>query len=183
MAEKRERHRWRNIAVFSLLFVLTFLFVIGYFYVKSTPRYSLYWFKRAILKHDAEEALKYIDVDSVLDNMVKDLSGGEDGEKTQTKNGSKKPMKNIGQEIIRQNLPAIKEQLREQLKSAIISYNDQGTLDKLNKASIFGLRIVMEGDTALVNIRGKDAVAFKMTRAPEGHWRITAFNLKELTAR
>jgi len=183
MTEKRERHKRRNIVVFSLLFVFAFLFVIGYFYTKATPRYSLYWFKRAILKHDAEEALKYIDIDSVLDNMVKDMSDRPDGEKAQTKNESKKPMKNIGQEVIRQNLPAIKEQLREQLKSAIISYNDRGALDKLNKASIFGLRIATEGDTALVNIRGKNTVAFKMTRAPEGHWRITAFNLKELTAR
>jgi hypothetical protein len=35
---------------------------------------------------------------------------------------------------------------------------------------------------ALVKIRGKDKIAFKMAKSSEGHWRIIAFNLKELTA-
>lgn len=181
MAEKRERHKRVNIAVFSLLLTLIFLLSAGYFYVKGTPRYSLYWFKRAILKHDAEEVLKYIDIDSVLDNMVKDMSEKPDGEKVQPKSESKKPMKNIGQEIIRQNLLAIKEQLREQLKSAVVSYNDRSTLDRLNRASIFGLHIAIENNVALINVRGEDEVVFRMARAPEGHWRIIAFNLEVIS--
>ena len=56
------------------------------------------------------------------------------------------------------------------------------SLDNLNKASVFGLRITMEGDVALVKIRGKDKTAFKMAKSSEGHWRIIAFNLRELTA-
>jgi hypothetical protein len=183
MAEKREKHKRVNTAIFFLLPILAFLLLAGYFYVKGTPRYSLYWFKRAILKHDAEEALKYIDIDSVLDNMVKDMSDEPDGEKVQPKSEPKKPMKNIAQEVIRQNLPTIKEQLREQLKSAVISYNDRSTLDKLNRASIFGLHIIIENNVAMVKVRGKDKVAFTMARAPEGHWRIIAFNLKELFSR
>ena len=58
---------------------------IGFIFVKETPRYSLYWFKKAILEHDAESALKYLDIDSIVDNMVKDMSGEEDKEKDAVK--------------------------------------------------------------------------------------------------
>jgi hypothetical protein len=182
MTEGPERCNKRFIVFFSILVVLIIVLGISYIFIKETPRYSLYWFKKAILERDAESALKYLDTDSIVDNMVKDMSGEEDKEKVQSKDQSKGSMKNIGKDIIMQNLPAIKEQLREQLKSAIISYNDRTILDNLNKASVFGLQISMEGDIALVKIWGKDKVAFKMVKSSEGHWKIIAFNLKELTA-
>jgi hypothetical protein len=182
MTEGPESCNKRFIVFFSILVVLIIALGISYIFIKETPRYSLYWFKKAILERDAESALKYLDTDSIVDNMVKDMSGEEDKEKVQSKDQSKGSMKNIGKDIIMQNLPAIKEQLREQLKSAIISYNDRTILDNLNKASVFGLQISMEGDIALVKIWGKDKVAFKMAKSSEGHWKIIAFNLKELTA-
>jgi hypothetical protein len=183
MTEGPQRRNRKFVVILSILFVSIIAVGIAYFFVKETPRYSLYWFKKAIFEHDAENALKYLDIDSIVDNMVKDMPGGEeDKERAQSKNRSEGPMKNIGKDIIMQNLPTIKAQLREQLKSAIISYNNRTALDNLNKASVFGLRITMEGDVALVKIRGKDKMAFKMTKSSEGHWRIIAFNLRELTA-
>jgi hypothetical protein len=182
MAEGPQRRKKRFVVLFSLLFGLIIALGIGYIFIKETPRYSLYWFKKAILDRDAEMALKYLDTDSIVDNMVKDMSGEEDKEKVQPKDQSKGSMNNIGKDIIMQNLPAIKAQLREQLKSAIVSYNDRAVLDNLNKASVFGLQITLEGDMALVKIRGKDKIAFKMAKSSEGHWRIIAFNLKELMA-
>jgi hypothetical protein len=182
MAEGPPRRRKRFIVLFSLLFGLIIALGIGYIFIKETPRYSLYWFKKAVLDRDAERALKYLDTDSIVDNIAKDMSGEEDKEKVQSKNQSKRSMNNIGKDIIMQNLPAIKAQLREQLKSAILSYNDRTVLDNLNKASVFGLQITMEGDMALVKIRGRDKVAFKMAKSSEGHWMIISFNLEELTA-
>ena len=182
MAEGPQRRNKRFVVFFSILCVVIIALGIGYILIKETPRYSLYWFKKAILERDAEKALKYLDTDSIVDNMAKDMSGEEDKEKAQSNDRSKGSMNNIGKDIIMQNLPAIKEQLREQLKSAIISYDDRTALDNLNKASIFGLHITMEGDVAFVKIWGKDKVAFKMAKSSEGHWRIIAFNLKELMA-
>jgi hypothetical protein len=180
IAEGPQKRKKRFVVLFSLLFGLIIALGIGYIFIKETPRYSLYWFKKAILDRDAESALKYLDTDSIVDNMVKDMSGEEEKEKVQSKDQSKGSMNNIGKDIIMQNLPVIKAQLREQLKSVIVSYNDRAALDNLNKASVFGLQIAQEGDTALVKIRGKDKVAFKMVKSSEGHWRIIAFNLKEL---
>jgi hypothetical protein len=180
MTEGPRGPKKRFVVFFSILVVLIAVPVIGYIFTKDTPRYSLYWFKKAILEHDAESALKYLDTDSIVDNMVKDMSAEEDKKRASSKDRSEGSMKNIGKDIIMQNLPAIKAQLREQLKSAIISYNNKTALDNLNKANVFGLRITMEGNTAMVKIRGKDKVAFMMAKSAEGHWRITAFNLKEL---
>jgi hypothetical protein len=182
VAEAPQRRNKRLVVFLSILFVVVIALGIGYIFIKETPRYSLYWFKKAILEHDAESAVKYLDIDSIVDNMVKDMSGEEDKEKARSKDRSEGPMKNIGKDVIMQNLPTIKVQLREQLKSAIVSYNNRTALDNLNKASVFGLHITMEGDVALVKIWGKDKVAFRMAKSSEGHWRIIAFNLKELTA-
>ena len=182
--EGKQRRKKSVVLLSSLLLVFIIVLGTGYIFLKETPRYSLYWFKKAILDHDAESALKYLDIDRIVDNMVQEMSGGEDKdkEKIQPKDPSKESMRNIGKAVIMQNLPAIKTQLREQLKSAIVSYSDRTVLDNLNKASVFGLQIAMEGDMALVKIRGRDKVAFKMAKSSEGHWRIIAFNLEELTA-
>jgi hypothetical protein len=182
-APGKQRRGKSVIIVCSILLVLVIALGTGYLFIKETPRYSLYWFKKAILDRDAENALKYLDIDSIVDNMVKDMSSGNDKEKAQPKDPSKGSMKNIGKDVIMQNLPTIKTQLREQLKSAIVSYNDRTVLDNLNRASVLGLEITEEGDMALVRIRGKDKTAFKMVKAPGGHWRIIALNLDELTAR
>jgi len=181
--EGNQRRNKRIILLFSTSLAFIIVLGIGFLFVKETPRYSLYWFKKAILDRDAESALKYLDTDSIVDNMVKDMSRGDDKEQAQTKDSSKESMENIGKAVIMQNLPGIKTQLREQLKSAIVSYNDRTVLDNLNKASVLGIQITMEGNTALVKIRGRDKVAFKMEKSSESHWRIIAFNLDELTAR
>lgn len=180
MAEARRSRKKRLILFSSILFALIVFGVAAFFAIHNTPRYSLYWFKKAILDHDAESALRYLDIDSIVDNMVKDIFDKPEQQKEPSKNQSEMPMKNIGKDIIMQNLPTMKKQLKEQLESAIISYNDQAALDNLRKANVLGLVISMEGDLALVKIRGKDKVAFKMAKSPEGPWKIVAFNMKEL---
>ncbi len=182
MTEEYRTRKKRFILFSSILLFLIVFGIVGFLAIHNTPRYSLYWFKKAILDHDAESALKYLDIDSIVDNMVKDIFDKPEEQKEPPKNQPETAMKNIGKDIVMQNLPAMKKQLKEQLESAIISYNDQAALDNLRKANVLGLVITMEGDLALVKIRGKDKVAFKMAKSPEGPWKIVAFNLKELMA-
>ena len=155
---------------FLCLIIIIGVLVSGFFWVRETPRYSLYKFKRAILNHDADAALKYLAIDSIIENGLKQMPDSHAG-------GSKK---NISKDIIVQNLPAIKQQLHEQLRSAIMSYNDQATLEKLRKASVLGVRIRQKGDTAIVNVIGKDQTAFTMAKSKEGYWKITSLNIEEL---
>ena len=83
--EGNQRRNKRIILLFSMSLVFIIALGIGFLFVKETPRYSLYWFKKAILDRDAESALKYLDTDSIVGNMVKDMSGGDDKEQVQSK--------------------------------------------------------------------------------------------------
>ncbi len=170
VAESFRGHKKRLISFSSILAGLLVASVIGYAHIKETPRYNLYQFKRAILKHDAESALKYLDTDTIIDNAVKEMFH-RPGE---TKKND------IGKEIVMQNLPSLKKQLREQLSSYIASYGDHTMLDTLSQASILGLNITTEGDIALVRIHGKDTIAFRMAKSQEGHWKIVAININNL---
>ncbi len=179
MAEATQKRK--KITVFvSALVVVAVALGIGYALVRETPRYSLYRFKKAVLERDAEAALQYLDTDRIVDNMARELSAGGENKEDQPNHGPGASMRNVGRDIFLQNLSTIKEQLRDQLKSAIISYDDQNVLDNLKKANVLGLNITTEGDTALVKIRGKDKVAFRMAKSSEGYWKIVALNLKEL---
>jgi hypothetical protein len=180
MIEEERGHKKKLILLFSILFILIISGVAGFLSIYNTPRYSLYWFKRAILEHNAESALKYLDIDSIVDNMAKDIFDKPEQQKKPPKNQPEAAMKNIGKDMVIQNLPTIKKQLKEQLESAIISYNDQAALDNLRKANVLGLVITMEGNLALVKIRGKDKVAFTMAKSSEGPWKIVSINLREL---
>ncbi len=173
----------KKFVVFVSISVIFFLaLVVACFFVKETPRYSLYRFKKAILERDAEGVLKYLDTDSIVENLAKDMSVENDREKTPIGLKQEGPLRNIARDIIIQNLPSIKGQIQDQIKSFITSYNDQAVLGNLSKASVFGLNITIEDSVALIRIRGRDNVAFKMAKSPKGHWRIIALDLKEIMA-
>lgn len=165
--------------VVSCLIVIAVL-TAGFFWVRGTPRYSLYCFKRAILQRDAESALKYIDLDAVIDNMVNQMSEEKSDGQGVPSRRSDKTLRGIGKDVVMQNLPAIKSQLREQLKLAILSYNDRAVLEKLSRASVLGLHITRKADMAMVKVMGQDTIAFAMKKSSEGYWRIVSLNLKEL---
>ncbi len=52
----------------------------GYYYFQSTPRYALIQFKKAIMFSDKETAEKYLDVDSFINNLPYQMTGGSEGE-------------------------------------------------------------------------------------------------------
>lgn len=52
----------------------------GYYYFQSTPRYALIQFKKAIMFSDKETAEKYLDVDSFINSLPHQMTGGSEGE-------------------------------------------------------------------------------------------------------
>lgn len=58
--------RHRLLAFIGIIIVLP---VVVFYYVKSTPHYSLYLLKGAVENHNPDEALKYINIDSIVDNL------------------------------------------------------------------------------------------------------------------
>ncbi len=172
-------HKKRITLIVTSCLLLVAICTAGFYWVRETPRYSLFWFKRAILQRDADSALKYIDLDSILDNMVNQMSDGAGGQAVAS-GKSGRTLGGISKDVVSQNLPSIKSQLREQLRSAILSYNDQAVLEKLSKASVLGLRITTKDNLATVRVMGRDKIAFTMKKSSEGRWKIVSLNLQEL---
>jgi hypothetical protein len=83
------------------------------------PHYSLYMLKRAIESHEPDEALKYINIDSIVDNLGRGFLGKDSGGNSQEsgKNPSLKGM-------VTDALPGIKESIRSSFRAAIASHGD-----------------------------------------------------------
>jgi hypothetical protein len=137
--------------------------------LKDTPRHSLSELRTALLDHDPDTALKYVDVDSIVDCMVRDIFLKYDA---RADNELQALGIRAGREAAKLAAPAFKYLLTSQLRKAITSPDETGYFDYLRKASVWYLHITREGDTALVEPKGKSDIQFRMAKAPEGHWRI-----------
>jgi type II secretion system protein G len=139
----------------------------AFFYIKGTPRYSLYKLKKAISNKDAEDALRYIDIDSIVDNMAKDLYLNE----PMPSNKWEAMGRSIGQGMVMLMLPAVKETMKSQIKTSIVSSDDKSKLAGL-KANLRDLNIETSGKTAMVAPKDDHSVKFKMAKVNDGYWRI-----------
>ena len=135
----------------------------------NTPRRSLSELRSALLSHDADRALRYIDVDRVVDCMARDMFQRYEAK-------ADNPLEALGiragKEAAAIIMPQVKEQLREQLRKAITSSGEGGYFRDIRRASVWYLNIHVEGDTAVVAPKGKSDIRFKMARTDEGYWRI-----------
>ncbi|QXE92787.1 DUF2939 domain-containing protein [Geomonas subterranea] len=163
------------IVVAALIAVL----VAGFVFVKGTPQYSLYQFKKAVQNHDPDTAFKYLDVDSVVDNLALDLINSKEMNKP-----ASNPWEEAGQTMAKGlmtvMLPSIKEAMKGQIKTAITtadsekSENDKGTntIKGLNKGSWSDFDVKVEGKMAIVTNKQDEALKFKMVKSSEGYWKI-----------
>jgi len=149
--------------------------VTGYIYFTTTPYYSLHKLKQAIIKRDAPEVLKYLDTDSILDNMAKDAVARMD-KKRPARNKFDEHMQKAGSEVVLQLAVQLKQQIADSLTTLLMSYDDDKLFGNLRKATVFALAIEIKDGTATVREYGKTEVSFTMRKAPEGHWRINWIN-------
>jgi len=135
----------------------------------NTPRRSLSELRTALLDHDAERALRYIDMDSVVECLVRDIF-------LKYEKKADNPLEALGVAAGRQAtaliLPEIKNLVGKQLKEAIASSDEAGYFEDIRKASVWYLSIRVEGDVATAAPRGKSGIKFRMARTGDGHWRI-----------
>jgi hypothetical protein len=130
--------------------VLIILTVIGFLYVKGTPHYSLYQFRKAVENHDAETAMKYFDVDSIVDNLMNDLM--KEWETKKPKDEWEAMGQDFARGLITMMLPQMKEAIKGQLKSAITTPSDDKTAIKdIKRGSITDFEIKTEGKMAIVS--------------------------------
>lgn len=154
--------------------IIVLILVAGFWVITGcatpgTPRDSLSQLRSALLNHDADTALRFIDIDSITDHLAKDILNRYDAsDDVLTSLGI-----TVGRRMQPLLLPFIKEAIRKQVRRSISSTDDSGYFSYIRKAHIFFLNVTMEGDgRAFVEPKGKSDIAFRMAKAEEGDWRI-----------
>jgi hypothetical protein len=151
------------------LVTLTLLALLSGCTRAGTPRRSLAELRSALLEHDGERAVRYIDVDSIVDSMARDTF-----EKMEKK--ADNPLYAAGLLAGRQAaalaMPAVKGLLRKELKAAIASSGESGYFHDIERSSVWYLNIAVTDETAMVTPKGKSDFAFRMAKTKEGYWRI-----------
>src|SRR3954470_7350905 len=105
LSEMKKKHH-----IIGLL--LIFLIIVGvfsWFYIKSTPQYSLYEMYKAVRAHDYAAFKKYADIDSIASNVIdKALAGAQKEQEKQTQND---PWAQMGANLAQSYLTAMKPNL------------------------------------------------------------------------
>lgn len=137
--------------------------------MSDTPRRSLNELRTALTNHDADAALRYVDVESVIDGLVRDIFRKQEAK-------ADDPIAKLGikaaKEAAEAVMPGLVAITRWQLKAAIISDDQWGYFEDIRKASVWYLNVKVEGDVAFVKPKGKSDVSFRMARTGDGYWKI-----------
>jgi chromosome segregation ATPase len=159
----------RKIISSAVLFlVLLAVSAAVFFYVRETPRYSMYLLKRALLAQNMEDVLKYADLDRIADSVVerafKKVEKGGVAEGGSSERSGKKA-------FLTQALPSLKKNLREQAQNQLISYlKDEKVREAIKKTTVWMVQIRQEAGKAYVSHGGKER--FVMEQASGGYWRV-----------
>lgn len=153
--------------VVSILVVM--LWIISGCATTGTPRDSLSRLRSALLSHDGETALRYIDVDSIADHFAEDIL-----HRYATSDDLLASLGvTLGRNMQPLLLPFITEAIRKQLRKAISSTEDNPYFGYIRKAHVFYLNVTVEEDgRAFVEPKGKSDFAFRMAKTGEGYWKI-----------
>jgi hypothetical protein len=158
----------RALIAFGVVFVIV---VLGaYAYIRTTPRYSLYQLKSALENHDPERALLFIDIDSIVDNLLRDALLKQD---PAPKNEWEKMGQNFGKSLALMMAPAMKETLKSRFKSAIASVDEKNDLQKIKSAGLWDGEITVSGGSATVTFKDDATIKFRMIKSQNGYWKIT----------
>jgi hypothetical protein len=159
----------RNKATTLILLLLVIFLVSGGCTLSNSPRRSLSELRTALLNHDADTALRYIDVDSVVEGVVRDIFL-----KYEAKADDPLAMLGlqVGKEVAHAVMPGLRAIARRQVRAAIMSDDEWGYFKDIRKASVWYLTITVDGDRAIVVPKGKSTMSFRMARTDEGYWRI-----------
>jgi hypothetical protein len=145
-----------------------------------------------VTNHKPDEALKYVNIDSIVDNLGRSFFGKGAGDISQEE-GKASSLKML----VADALPGIKESLRSSFRSSIASGSDEkqrekvtvqphknhapfiggieiGGLDlqKLRESSVMDLVIKKDGEAAFAYLKNNPGIKAKMVKTETGYWQI-----------
>ena len=181
--------RHKTLVLTGIIIALLF---IGFFYARGTPHYSLYQLKRAVENHDPDEALKYINIDSIVDNLGKSFFGKE-REGTDQRKGQSLSLKGL----VAEAMPGIKESIKVSFrasiagrsgenqteKTAVQPHKNQGPsmvnieiegfdVRKLKETNLWDIIIQKDGISAMVSLKNNPGIKAKMIQTSAGNWQV-----------
>ncbi len=157
--------------------VLTLVCGAVFYYMKGTPKYSLYLVKKAIKNHDSLTFNKYVDIDRVTNGLIETATKKYDDEMKKDNN----PFGGIGKGMFQAMLPGLKEQMKSGLDKSIEEISE----DKDNKYGTLELvkvkQILQEGKSAKVTLLNaqNEEIRLDMVQTPERYWQIVGINLDD----
>lgn len=150
--------------------ILVSVFLLCSCTLKGTPRDSLSLLRTALLNHDTDEAMKYIDVDSIVDHLVQERIQRR---AARAKTPSDALRLEAEKGIASVTLPFAKELLARQVRKEIESGGESDYFEYIRKGSVWYLTIDEEDERATVTPRGGDKkMQFIMKRTDQGYWKI-----------
>lgn len=156
--------------------VIVFVISGAYAYIRTTPRYSLYQLRSALENHDPERALLFIDIDSIVDNLLRDMIQKQD---LSPKDQWQKMGNDLGKGLALMMAPAMKESLKSQFKTAIASGDEKNNLQKIKSSGLWDSEITVNGGSAVLAINNNGITKFRMIKSTNGYWKIIEIISKE----
>jgi len=145
------------------------IFTCAFLYVQKTPRYSLYQLKNALVAKDTGMIFKYIDVESITDNLANRFFAHIEKKSEKGREGASR---SAGKDMFLRALPAMKNDLKRQMKDQLKLYiEDEQWLNAVKKTSIWIFDVKTDGNMAQIIVNKKPR--FIMVKTPEGYWKIT----------
>jgi hypothetical protein len=157
-----------------ILLAVAMLFISGCA-VDDSPRRSLAALKAALVDHDADNAIKYLDIDSVVASFVDDLL--LKGEASASRRIDSMGLK-MARGVASLARPAMNAFVEHQLRAAIMSDDQWGYVDDIRRTRMWYYKIAEESDTAIVEPRGKAGFYLVMKQASPGLWKIAQIKAK-----
>lgn len=171
-------HKW---FLYSAVAVL--VLAGGTYWFLGTPQYSMWQFKQATIRQDADKAMKFINIDKLMDSIWPKVSSAMMTEATKTEDPFGMLGAMLGSGLIESMKPMIKEQINTGLKDLVSGKSasenpeeDNGfiiareDLDKLKLKSSKGKVYIL----APAEVTGDVEMKYILTRAEDGrYWQIT----------
>jgi hypothetical protein len=180
--------------VLAIAGIIIALLAVGFFYVRNTPYYSLYQLKRAVQNHDPDEALKYINIDSIVENLGKSFFGKKEAVRGQ-REGSTPSLHGLFAE----SMPSIKENLTASFRASIANpgHSNKNTnaktatqprhhtepsvgnielegldIKKLQETTLWDITVRADGKIAMISLNNNPGIRAKMIQTSAGHWQV-----------
>lgn len=166
MEQKEDKSPKTGLKAITIALFLIIFFLLGFFLITKTPRYSLYQIGRSVKQRDYEKFVKYVDIDSLIDNLVNSSTSDVD-------------TSNAG--IFSSLIPSLMESAKTTMKSQIRTYLEDGTLINgpfgqfTTSEIVFKTKINKTGKTAEVTITADSEIKLSMHKT-EGIWRLSSIN-------